>query len=267
MNSQAVGLPRSSTRLPGLPSAPLSEGLRRVRNDCGVTQGASLEGEEHRDFYCLFQHQGGRAYPLQSTHSVTFRDRQAGFSLLELMIVVVIIGIVTALALPGMAQASRERRIQQAAVTVLDIAREVRTRAMYRGRAQTLIITQSGAAIRLDAYEGSSPSCRLSNFGPGALDPAQRVANLDLTDARFARDNLAASIALPSATTFLQICYTPLGAAFFSTTPVITASQAWSNDTGVLGMGGVFQINVFQTTGGATRRILIPLGGMPRMRT
>jgi len=194
-------------------------------------------------------------------------SRQAGFSLLELMIVVVIIGVVTALALPGMGQASRERRIQQAAGTVLDVAREVRTRALYRGRAQTLIVSQSGAAIRLDAYEGSSPSCRLSNFGTGVLDPMQRVANLDLTDARFSRDNLGATISVPSGTTYLQICYTPLGAAFFSTNPIITASQAWSNDSSVLGTGGVFQINVFQTTGGATRRILIPLGGMPRMRT
>lgn len=183
------------------------------------------------------------------------------------MIVVVIIGIVTALALPGMAQASRERRVQQAAVTVLDIAREVRSRAMYRGRAQTLVIAQSGVAITLDAYEGTSPSCRLSAFGTGSLDPTTRVANLNLTDARYSRDNLGATIALPSATTYLQICYTPLGAAFFSTTPIFAASQTWSNDTSTLGMGGVFQINVFQTTGGATRRILIPLGGMPRMRT
>ena len=183
------------------------------------------------------------------------------------MIVVVIIGIITSLALPGMVQASRERRIQQAAVSVLDLAREVRTRAMYRGRAQTLVIAQSGAAIRFDAYEGSSPSCRLSEFGTSALDTNQRVANLDLTEARFARDNLGATISLPTSTTYLQICYTPLGAAFFSTTPIINASQVWSNDTGTLGIGGVFQINVFQTTGGATRRILIPLGGMPRMRT
>lgn len=204
---------------------------------------------------------------MQKPLPVTKRSQRPAFSLLELMIVVVIVGIVTALALPGMAQASRERRIQQAAVTVLDIAREVRTRAMYRGRAQTLIVSVSGAALRFDAYEGSSPSCRLSNFGTGVLDPMARVANLDLTDARYARDNLGATISVPAATTYLQICYTPLGAAFFSTTPIIVASQGWANDSAVLGTGGVFQINVFQTTGGATRRILIPLGGMPRMRS
>jgi type II secretory pathway pseudopilin PulG len=183
------------------------------------------------------------------------------------MIVVVIIGVITALALPGVSQASRERRVQQAAVTLLDVAREVRSRAMYRGRAQTLIIAQSGVALTLDAYEGSSPSCRLSNFGTGSFDPAARVANLDLTLAQYGRDNLGANIALPSGTAYLQICYTPLGAAFFSTTPIVSASQGWSNDTSALGIGGVFQVNVFQTTGGATRRILIPLGGSPRMRT
>jgi prepilin-type N-terminal cleavage/methylation domain-containing protein len=267
MSPQATGVPGATTCPLEPPSPPVSALLRGVRNDCGVAQGASGEGEQRQNFRCLFPPPGLGAHPLQSTRAVTLRDRRAGFSLLELMIVVVIIGIVTALALPGMSQASRERRIQQAAVTVLDITREVRTRAMYRGRAQTLVISQVGAAIRLDAYEGSSPSCRLSNFGSGTLDVNQRVANLDLNDLRYSRDNLAATIALPSATTFLQICYTPLGAAFFSTTPIIEASQGWSNDSSALGLGGVFQINVFQTTGGATRRILIPLGGMPRMRT
>lgn len=267
MNPQALGHPRSAASPPRPPSALLSGAIGEARNDCGVAQVASEEGPAPDDFSCLFQHEKRGAYPLQTMPAVTRRDRQFGFSLLELMIVVLIIGIVTALALPGMSQASRERRIQEAAVGVLDITREVRTRAMYRGRAQTLVISQSGTAIRLDAYEGSSPSCRLSNFGAGAFDPGQRVANLDLTDPRFVRDNLGASIALPSATTFLQICYTPLGAMFFSTTPIVIASQVWSNDSGALGSGGVFQINVFQTTGGAIRRILIPLGGMPRMRT
>ena len=183
------------------------------------------------------------------------------------MIVVVIIGVISALALPGMTQAGRERRVQQAATSVLDVVREVRSRALYRGRAQTVIIAAAGPALTIDAYEGSAASCRLSNFGAGTLDALSRVANLDLSASVYAADNVGAAITLPSGSTYLQICFTPLGAAFFSTTPIITQSQAWSNDTSTVGVGGVFQINVYQTTGGVQRRILIPIGGMPRIRT
>ncbi len=219
------------------------------------------------NFSCNFPHEYSGAHPLQRKAVVVSRRVQAGFSLLELMIVVVLIAIISALVLPGMAQANHERRVSQAAVSVLDVVREVRTRALYRGRAQTLVINAAGSALTFDAYEGSSPSCRLSNFGPGSLDPQTRVASLDLTAARYAADNVAATITLPAGTTFLQICYTPLGAAFFTTTPIYTQSQAWTNDPTSVGVGGVFQVNVFQSTGGAQRRILIPLGGMPRMRS
>ena len=56
-----------------------------------------------------------------------------GFSLVELMVVVTIIAVVSALVLPSMVQVIRERHAQQAATSVLDIVRETRSRAMYRG--------------------------------------------------------------------------------------------------------------------------------------
>jgi type II secretory pathway pseudopilin PulG len=191
--------------------------------------------------------------------------------LIELMVVVTIVAVVSALVLPSMGQAMRERRVRQAAVSVLDVIRETRSRAMFRGRAQTLLVQASGSSLRFEAYEGSVSSCRLSTFGPaGLLDPQTRVVSLDLNTPTYTRDNIQARITLPSSATYLQICYTPMGTALFSTAPISTPSNAWSNDPNIVGTSGTFQIDVAQQVGSVTegvpRKILIPLGGIPRMR-
>lgn len=194
-----------------------------------------------------------------------------GFSLVELMVVVTIIAVISALALPGMVRTVRERRTQQAAASVLDIVRETRSRAMYRGMAHSLVIQPSGAsALRLDAYEGTSSSCRLSRFGGGLFDPAQRVYSLDLSDASFTGDGIVSELTVPTGTSYLQICFTPLGVAYFSTTPIgdgSAPSAVWSNDSTSVGAGGVFQVDVYQAATLLRRRVVIPLSGVPRMRS
>jgi len=197
-----------------------------------------------------------------------------GFSLLELMVVVTIIAVLSALVLPSMTQAIRERHAQEAAIDVMDLLREVRGRAMYRGRAQTVVIRQVGSSVRLEAYEGSESSCRLSRYrltaGTGFVE-AEQTALLDLGGAQYARDFLTSSISIPSGTTYLQLCYTPMGNTFFSTTEISIPSTQWSNDNSVVGSGGAFQIEVVQSRGGTAqgvrRRVLIPLGGIARLRT
>lgn len=199
---------------------------------------------------------------------------EQGFSLLELMVVVTIVAIVSALVLPGMSQASRDRRVQQAAITALDVIREVRSRAMYRGAAQMLVIQNNGNALRFDAYEGTTSSCRMSRFGTvsGVLDPQTRVASLDLAAAQYTRDGLWARISVPSAAAQLQVCFTPTGNAYFSNDPTVisTPNEGWSNDSTIVGTGGAYQIDVFQIQDGVElgvrRHVLIPLGGNPRMK-
>lgn len=199
---------------------------------------------------------------------------EQGFSLIELMVVVTIVAIVSALVLPGMSQASRDRRIQQAAISALDVIREVRSRAMYRGAAQLLVIQNTGNALRFDAYEGSSSSCRMSRFSPtaGVLDPQARVATLDLSETRYVRDGLWARISVPAAAAQLQVCFTPTGNAYFSndSTVITSPTEGWSNDSTLVGVGGAYQIDVFQIQDGVElgvrRHVLIPLGGNPRMR-
>lgn len=213
------------------------------------------------------------AYRLQQRGVVQSRRAESGFSLLELMVVVTIIAILSAMVLPGYTQAGRERRIQEAAVSVLDLVRAVRSRAMYRGRAQLLVIQASGSALRLDGWEGSESSCQLSRFGSmaGVLDPMLRVAQLDLSAAEYTRDNLNAVIALPAGTSYLEVCFTPTGNAYFTQMPVSLPSEEWSNDALSTGSGGAYRIDVFQVLGGVEngvrRHVVIPLSGNPRMRS
>jgi|GEM_PF-1657634 len=215
------------------------------------------------------------AHGLQSKSLVTQRlQPPSGFTIVELMVVVTIIAVVSALVLPGAVQVLRERRAQQAAVSVLDIARETRTRAMYRGMAHTLVIQSAGSALRLESWEGTSSSCRLSQFGGGLFNAADRVYTLDLSSAAFARDNIGAQVSVPSGASYVQICFTPLGVAFFSTSPIADGTlpaSVWSNDSGVIGTGGGFVVDVYQrrgsVDGGVRRRVVIPLSGMPRMRS
>ncbi len=246
---------------------------KRVCNRCGLSQEASARGGSGTRISRETRVRP-RAHGLQRRANVRLRPAAPGFSIVELMVVVTIISIVSALVMPSMLQVLRERKAQQAAVSVLDIVRETRSRAMYRGAAHTLAISTVGTSVRLDAWEGTSSSCRLSTFGGGLLDPTRRIYSLDLTTAEFTRDGVAAQLTVPAAQSYVQICFTPLGVALFSTTPIADGtapSAVWSNDSATIGVGGSFVLDVYQLRAGAVagvrRRVVIPLSGMPRMRT
>lgn len=63
-----------------------------------------------------------------------------GFSLLELILVLVVLGLSSVLVLPSIDKGLRDQNVRRSALALAAAARELRSRAVYRGVPQQLIL-------------------------------------------------------------------------------------------------------------------------------
>jgi prepilin-type N-terminal cleavage/methylation domain-containing protein len=119
----------------------------------------------------------------QVVHRAAQRRRSAGFTLIELMVVVFLIAILAMIAVPNMLVAREDRLAFRSADQMARIIHEGRTRAMARGAAQLVVITANGVTDRgtalvfesVDATNHPVSSCKISNEWAGV--PAGSATN------------------------------------------------------------------------------------------
>jgi prepilin-type N-terminal cleavage/methylation domain-containing protein len=100
---------------------------------------------------------------------------ESGFTLIELMVVVMIISIVCVLAIPTLSHEGYERRAYTDAANVAELVRQARTRAVARGAAELLVMTANpstnSASFNLyeantGAYDGGAATTVSSTCNP-----------------------------------------------------------------------------------------------------
>jgi type IV fimbrial biogenesis protein FimT len=169
------------------------------------------------------------------------RRRSYGFTLIELVVVVVIIGICAALATPSVISQMRERRARDLAQRVGVLYSSARMRAMGRGGAVLVRYSKNGTFRVLESIEGNAAAtlrtqalCAnqpglgcTSNDWSNASTLYNEVERLTIDKENFA---FRAKGSTGNEAADMDICFSPLGRSFISLTgdgsirtPMVTA--------------------------------------------
>jgi len=226
------------------------------------------------------------------------RPTQAGFTLIELMVVVVIVSILCVLAIPTLSHEGYERRAFTDAANIGELVRQARTRAVARGLAEMVIMransTGNSASFMLyEAYTSTAAyaSCgapsvwpggsgtvtatlidgfQISPTGSGTAQSLEALGNVNI------RINNPATSADISAANNLYLCFTPAGRTWYAVAATPPTSYAALGSATGAGSIPAVTIDVVAgtfpstTTGGTSstdlvRTVWIPPSGATRI--
>jgi type IV fimbrial biogenesis protein FimT len=196
--------------------------------------------------------------------SAFIRGKTRGFTLLELMLVVVMIGIVVALGIPSIAAQMRDRRTNQAAHEVSLLYRQARSVAMGRG---TAVVVRFRAASRgsievLAAKNTDVQSCLglpAPSCNANVWDTANTVSVGSFDPTRLGvYDNVKLSFANIALDTEGDLCFSPLGRPYWR--------NVFVGDHNFLPMNEVPTVTVAPVDDtGLTRTVLVVPTGASRL--
>jgi prepilin-type N-terminal cleavage/methylation domain-containing protein len=218
---------------------------------------------------------------------VGMAKRQAGFTLIEMMIVITVMGTMAALLAPGIGEYIADARATAASEGLVRVSRHVRARAQETGLAHLLIFgnTKDAAGAyglgRMLVYEGMNNHCRQTPWGQataanGAANGHAPVEALDLGDTSYnprlggtanpTVDDLGRHVVGLSAADGLAaytFCFEPSGAIWLGT-PDATPTSGFKFARQVRPVTFSVRRTLNGTARGVTRNVVFQPGGIAR---
>jgi prepilin-type N-terminal cleavage/methylation domain-containing protein len=199
------------------------------------------------------------------------RGRQSGFTLIEMMAVILVVLVTAALAAPAITTSLGEQRAQRAALDIVRVGRLARSEALEFGRAYLVRMDTTGAGS-VRAFRGVASACNAATndwpafitagLGAGCRPGSYCVTEVDFADDRYRIGPHAPVMTLPVSP--VEVCYQPNGATLARAGA--GATLPFSDRNTVAG-GWIATITRHRdgVADGPVRRVVYPFGATPRM--
>lgn len=212
------------------------------------------------------------------------RSRQ-GFTLVEMMLVVAVAGVLSAMIMPGLAEVMADNRQAGAAEGLVRMHRIIRARVNQTGLAHVMMFDEAASNSHGDirVFEGMNNHCHTTPWAQLAGDPTMTghyaVATLDMLDVNHlsvdytgnAGDDDRQVITVrafeldgnpsPPPLNTVNLCLQPNGMTY-----IATIAGTWTFQPQTLPLQFTFHRSVDGLQHGVDRRVIFPIGGNARLR-